>query len=96
MIRLLSKAHSFLMTGTSATKRELYYQFLLNNQVQMDQCVVAVSSVLDAAPWEFGIISTAKGIVAGDLIIVFSEEKQISCNIGLFWLSSLLQFCIFS
>jgi DNA topoisomerase VI subunit A len=86
MIRLLGKAHSFLMTGTSATKRELYYQFLLNNQAQMDQCVVGVSSVLDAAPWEFGIISTAKGIVAGDLTVIFSDEKQISCEIGLYLL----------
>jgi Type IIB DNA topoisomerase len=58
MIRLLSKAHSFLITGTSATKRELYYQFLLNNQGQLDQCVVAVSSILNAAPWELGILST--------------------------------------
>lgn len=90
MIRLLSKAHSFLVNGTSATKRELYYQFLLSNQWQLDQCVVGVSSILDAAPWELGILSTAKGIVAGDLAIVFSDEKQISCKIGLYLLAFLI------
>lgn len=84
MIRLLSKAHSFLVTGTSATKRELYYQFLLNNQTHLDHTVVSVSNILDAAPWEYGILSTAKGIVAGDLVIVFNKDKQISCKIGLF------------
>jgi len=76
MIRLLSKVHLFLITGTSATKRELYYQFLINNQGQLDQCVLGVSSILNAAPWELGILSTAKGIVAGDLTIVISRIPE--------------------
>jgi DNA topoisomerase VI subunit A len=82
MLRLMEKVYDFLIHDTSATKRELFYQFLLPNQAILDSGVVKISNFLEAAPWEFGILATAKGIAAGDLIIYFSDSEKIDCKNG--------------
>jgi len=87
IVRLLDKVYGFLTWDTCATKRELFYQFMLSDQAILDSCVVRISNFLEAAPWEFGIMSTSKGIVAGDLSITFPGAVTLDCKRGTFFLS---------
>ncbi|XP_059469188.1 meiotic recombination protein SPO11 [Neocloeon triangulifer] len=81
MVQLMERVHWLLQTNSTATKRELFYQFLLPNQAMLDKGVVTMSDFLKAAPWEFGIFSAGKGIVAGDLEIKF-QDGSINCKRG--------------
>lgn len=72
------------MTGSTCTKRELYYKKpeLFVDQITSDIALNDVSCLLDCPLWELGVFSSSKGLVAGDLTIkynnsniVYSKEK---------------------
>lgn len=77
---LLSEVYKMLCRNTSCTKRELYYRDVefLRNQTSVNKAIEAVCVMLNVLPWELGILSTSKGLIAGDIVIT-TEDEVINC-----------------
>jgi meiotic recombination protein SPO11 len=63
--------------------RELYYrdQELFETQVDVNQAIREICCLLEATPWELRIMSTSKGLVAGDLKIIMNNDDVVDCSI---------------
>lgn len=67
--------------------REIYYQDpeFTRSQADVDIVIKNICIIFDARPWELGILSSSKGLVAGSLKITLHDEKVIdvgSCHGG--------------
>nr|CAD7445512.1 unnamed protein product [Timema bartmani] len=82
IVRLLSDIHKLLLTDTTSTRRELYYQDvkLAKSQIAVDAAMRDVCCLLDACPWELGVVPTSKGLVAGPLVIVTADNERLDCS----------------
>ncbi|CAG0885406.1 unnamed protein product [Darwinula stevensoni] len=71
LIDLLSRAHQLLLTGTTVTKRDLYYQNpgLYGNQRTVDVLVDDLAVLLRCSRDDLNIIATSKGLATGDFIL---------------------------
>ncbi|KAF4522490.1 hypothetical protein B566_EDAN002575 [Ephemera danica] len=80
MVRLLEKIHELLQNEGTVTQRELYYQMSLQcKQNTMGIALRDVCSLLDASPWELGILSSGKGLVSGPLLI-HMPHSTVDCS----------------
>lgn len=63
--------------------RELYYKnvILTQKQENVSEALKAVCCLLDAAPWQLGVLSTSKGLIAGSLEIHLSDNSIIDCSV---------------
>lgn len=79
VIHLLGEIHKMLCMNTTCTKRELYYRDveLMNNQTCVNKAIDEICDLLNVQCWELGILSTSKGLVAGDLKITTDEDEVI-------------------
>nr|CAD7429632.1 unnamed protein product [Timema monikensis] len=82
IFRLLSDIHKLLLTDTTSTRRELYYQDvkLARSQIAVDAAMRDICCLLDACPWELGVVPTSKGLVAGSLVIVTADNEHLDCS----------------
>uniref|UniRef100_A0A182FBX0 DNA topoisomerase (ATP-hydrolyzing) n=2 Tax=Anopheles albimanus TaxID=7167 RepID=A0A182FBX0_ANOAL len=82
IVRMLANVHQLLTTGTSCTKRELYYLNL--DLVRSPACSYAaladVCALLDVEPWELNVFNTSKGLIAGPLVLTLGSGETIDCG----------------
>ncbi|ETN67182.1 hypothetical protein AND_001014 [Anopheles darlingi] len=82
IVRMLATVHQLLTTGTSCTKRELYYLHL--DLVRSPACCYAaladVCALLDVEPWEVNVFNTSKGLIAGPLVLIMGSGETIDCS----------------
>lgn len=45
----------------------------------MNAAIADVCCLLDASPWELGIMSSSKGLIAGPLTIKLADNSVIDC-----------------
>lgn len=54
---------------------------LTQKQENVSEALKTVSCILDATPWELGVLSTSKGLIAGPLQIQLPDNSVIDCSI---------------
>lgn len=76
---LLGEIYKLLRTRSTCNKRELYYKnvALLGSFNQLSRALSNVCDLLSCAPWELGIVSTSKSLIAGPLKIGDSDGNVI-------------------
>lgn len=64
--------------------RELYYQNInfMRNHRQISSNMNLISRILDVGLWELGVFNTSKGLVYGDLKIIFENGEIMNCNVA--------------
>ncbi|XP_031617450.1 uncharacterized protein LOC116337203 isoform X2 [Contarinia nasturtii] len=79
---LLSEIHELLLSNRRCTVRELYYKNVLLTQKQqnVNEALKVVCCLLDATPWQLGVLSTSKGLIAGRLVIHLQDDSIIDCS----------------
>lgn len=62
---------------------ELYYKDVNVTQKQenVNEALKTICCLLDATPWELGVLSTSKGLIAGPLQIHLPDDVVIDCGI---------------
>lgn len=62
--------------------RELYYEQteVFGSQLAVNASLADICSVLSASPWELRVLTTSKGLVAGDLTITTADKQVIDCT----------------
>lgn len=73
---LLCEIYKMLSKNISCTKRELYYRdtALFMNQQTVDRAINDICILLNVFQWELGILTTSKGLVAGDLKMIIGKD----------------------
>ncbi|XP_052890165.1 meiotic recombination protein SPO11 [Anopheles moucheti] len=84
MVKILATIYQLLATGTSCTKRELYYLHLDLAQTPHYTYAVLddIGALLDADTWEMNVFNTSKGLIAGPLVLTLSDGQTIDCRIN--------------
>lgn len=61
---------------------ELYYKDVnvTKKQENVNEALKTICCLLDATPWELGVLSTSKGLIAGPLKIHLPDNVIIDCN----------------
>ncbi|XP_058065682.1 meiotic recombination protein SPO11 [Anopheles bellator] len=81
IVRMLATIYQLLTTGTSCTKREFYYLHL--DLAQTSACCYAAladaCALLEVDAWEVNVFNTAKGLVAGPLLLTLDSGQTIDC-----------------
>lgn len=56
--------------------REIYYSDpeLTQNQAGVDKAVMDICYILNARPWEIGILSSSKGLIAGSIKLTLNDD----------------------
>ncbi|XP_063236184.1 meiotic recombination protein SPO11 isoform X1 [Bacillus rossius redtenbacheri] len=82
IMTLLSEIYKLLQTGTTVTRRELYYQHvgLSEGQGEVDAAMRDVCSLLGSSSWDLGVLPTSKGLVAGRLAIETGDGATLDCR----------------
>lgn len=62
--------------------RELYYSEpeLTQSQRNVDTTIKDICCILEAKPWELGVFSSSKGILAGNIRLTLPDDDIIDCN----------------
>lgn len=76
---------------------ELYYKNVIVTQKQenVNEALKTICCLLNTTPWELGVLSTSKGLIAGPLQIYLPDNVMIDCNIdknGINELNSMIFF----
>lgn len=81
LVTVMSEVYKMLSRNMTCTKRELYYRDveMYRNQVHVDKAINNLCTLLDVQEYELGVMSSSKGLIAGDIIIHIGEE-QINCT----------------
>lgn len=80
-LTIMSEIYKMLRRNLTCAKRELYYRDveLYRTQESVNRAVDTVCTMLNVQEFELGIVSTSKGLIAGNLIINIGEER-IDCS----------------
>jgi meiotic recombination protein SPO11 len=79
---LLSEIYKMLARNTFCTKRELYYRDVefLKSQTAVNKSIEVICTMLNVHTWELGVLSTSKGLIAGEIVITTEEDEVIECT----------------
>ncbi|XP_011871069.1 PREDICTED: meiotic recombination protein SPO11 [Vollenhovia emeryi] len=88
MVVIMAEAHRLLISNTTKTRRSFYYDlktktttsYLVPDQTYVDRALNEVANLLKCAPWDLGLLATAKGLVAGNMTITL-DDQVIDCTI---------------
>ncbi|CAD6241028.1 GSCOCG00009083001-RA-CDS [Cotesia congregata] len=86
MTIILSKVHKLLMNKKVQTNRSLYYELkseqstLFENEKIVNYQINSVAKLLSSPTWDLGLVAAAKGLVAGNLKLMFENEEKIDCD----------------
>lgn len=71
------------MCKFNSISSELYYKNVNVTQKQenVNEALKTICCLLDATPWELGVLSTSKGLIAGPLQIHLPDDVVIDCGI---------------
>lgn len=83
VVNILVMIHKLLGSNSTSTKRELYYNNpeFFQSQNTVDRAISDISYLLNANPWEFAILPSSKGLVAGDLKIVTTNYATVDFTV---------------
>lgn len=62
--------------------RELYYSEpeLTQSQQNVDTTIKDICCILEAKPWDLGVFSSSKGLLAGNIKLTLHDDDIIDCN----------------
>nr|ATL75374.1 meiotic recombination protein SPO11 [Diachasma muliebre] len=87
MMTVAAKAHKLLIAGEYQTKRSMYYELkggplgrFIDQQSITDGTINNVAKMLECNTWELGFITTAKGLVSGDLQLTLQTGETLNCE----------------
>ncbi|XP_043264897.1 meiotic recombination protein SPO11 [Colletes gigas] len=88
MMTVMAAAHRLLITNTTVTRRSLYYDLKNENTLNLapeqrcvDQAVNHVANLLNCAPWELNLVPTLKGLAAGELQLMLTDNRVVDCKV---------------
>lgn len=76
VIHILCEIYKLLSQNSTCTKRELYYRDveLLKNMSTVDRALNDISMLLNVQQWEMGVLTSSKGLIAGNLKIISAND----------------------
>ncbi|XP_013373762.1 PREDICTED: meiotic recombination protein SPO11 isoform X5 [Chinchilla lanigera] len=84
ILKILSMIYKLVQSNTYATKRDIYYtdSQLFGNQTIVDNIIDDISCMLKVPRRSLHILSTSKGLIAGNLRYVEEDGTRVSCTCG--------------
>lgn len=78
---IMCEVYNMLSRNILCTKRELYYRDveLFGNQSNVNRALDTLCAMLNVQEFELGVLTSSKGLVAGDLVINIGDER-IDCT----------------
>ncbi|XP_060058536.1 meiotic recombination protein SPO11 isoform X2 [Erinaceus europaeus] len=84
ILKILSMIYKLVQSNTYATKRDIYYtdsQFF-GNQTVVDNVINDISCMLKVPRRCLHILSTSKGLIAGNLKYIEEDGTKVNCTCG--------------
>ncbi|XP_053429631.1 meiotic recombination protein SPO11 [Nycticebus coucang] len=84
ILKILSMIYKLVQSNTYATKRDIYYtdSQLFGNQTIVDNIISDISCMLKVPRRSLHIISTSKGLIAGNLRYIEEDGTKVNCTGG--------------
>ncbi|XP_040844125.1 meiotic recombination protein SPO11 isoform X3 [Ochotona curzoniae] len=84
ILKVLSMIYKLAQSNTYATKRDIYYtdSKLFGSQTVVDSIINDISCMLKVPRRSLHILSTSKGLIAGDLSYVEEDGTKVHCTCG--------------
>ncbi|XP_066093324.1 meiotic recombination protein SPO11 isoform X2 [Saccopteryx bilineata] len=82
ILKILSMIYKLVQSNTYATKRDLYYtdSQLFGNQTVVDNIINDISCMLKVPRRCLHILSTSKGLIAGNLRYIEEDGTKVNCS----------------
>ncbi|XP_042555166.1 meiotic recombination protein SPO11 isoform X2 [Dipodomys spectabilis] len=84
ILKILSMIYKLVQSNTYATKRDIYYtdSQLFGNQAVVDNIIDDISCMLKVPRRSLHILSTSKGLIAGNLRYLEEDGTRVNCTCG--------------
>ncbi|XP_043844756.1 meiotic recombination protein SPO11 isoform X2 [Dromiciops gliroides] len=84
ILKILSMIYKLVQSNTYATKRDIYYTDiqLFGNQSVVDNIINDISCMLKVSRRNLHILSTSKGLIAGNLSFIEEDGTKVNCTCG--------------
>ncbi|XP_017655932.1 meiotic recombination protein SPO11 isoform X3 [Nannospalax galili] len=84
ILKILSMIYKLIQSNTYATKRDIYYtdSQLFGNQTVVDTIIDDISCMLKVPRRSLHVLSTSKGLIAGNLRYVEEDGSRVHCSCG--------------
>ncbi|XP_074141165.1 meiotic recombination protein SPO11 [Sminthopsis crassicaudata] len=84
ILKILSMIYKLVQSDTYATKRDIYYTDiqLFGNQSVVDNIINDISCMLKVPRRNLHILSTSKGLIAGNLSYIEEDGTKVNCTCG--------------
>ncbi|XP_072489561.1 meiotic recombination protein SPO11 isoform X2 [Notamacropus eugenii] len=84
ILKILSMIYKLVQSNTYATKRDIYYTDiqLFGNQSAVDNIINDISCMLKVPRRNLHILSTSKGLIAGNLSYIEEDGTKVNCTCG--------------
>ncbi|XP_006141943.2 meiotic recombination protein SPO11, partial [Tupaia chinensis] len=84
VLKILSMIYKLVQSNTYATKRDIYYtdSQLFGNQTVVDSIINDISCMLKVPRRSLHILSTSKGLIAGNLGYIEEDGTKVNCTCG--------------
>ncbi|XP_027709095.1 meiotic recombination protein SPO11 isoform X1 [Vombatus ursinus] len=84
ILKILSMIYKLVQSNTYATKRDIYYTDiqLFGNQSVVDNIINDISCMLKVPRRNLHILSTSKGLIAGNLSFIEEDGTKVNCTCG--------------
>ncbi|XP_059117978.1 meiotic recombination protein SPO11 isoform X1 [Peromyscus eremicus] len=82
ILKILSMIYKLVQSNTYATKRDIYYtdSQLFGNQAAVDNIIDDISCMLKVPRRSLHVLSTSKGLIAGNLRFVEEDGTRVQCT----------------
>ncbi|XP_050008875.1 meiotic recombination protein SPO11 isoform X4 [Alexandromys fortis] len=82
ILKILSMIYKLVQSNTYATKRDIYYtdSQLFGNQAAVDNIIDDISCMLKVPRRSLHVLSTSKGLVAGNLRYMEEDGTRVQCT----------------
>ncbi|XP_074066420.1 meiotic recombination protein SPO11 isoform X2 [Macrotis lagotis] len=82
ILKILSMIYKLVQSNTYATKRDIYYTDiqLFGNQSVVDNIIIDISCMLKVPRRNLHILSTSKGLIAGNLSYIEEDGTKVNCS----------------
>ncbi|XP_073094188.1 meiotic recombination protein SPO11 isoform X3 [Manis javanica] len=84
ILKILSMIYKLVQSNTYATKRDIYYtdSQLFGSQTVVDNIINDISCMLKVPRRSLHILSTSKGLIAGNLRFIEEDGTKVHCTCG--------------
>lgn len=81
MMNVLLEVYKNMQQNSSCTKREIYYKNkdMFKTQESVNRSVNSICTMLDVQEQDLGVMASAKGLIVGDIKMVFSNDDIVDC-----------------